>query len=110
MLAIGIERIEAHNLALRQRFYAALADVAPLRLVSPPPGPLATALVAATLPPDVDSRLLRTRMHDRHRIVLKMAEKRWFNGIRFSPHLFNVEGDVDMAMAALKVELKDWIA
>jgi selenocysteine lyase/cysteine desulfurase len=110
ILAIGVGRIEAHNLALRQKFYASLADVPSLRLVSPPPGPLATALVAAALPPEIDSKLMRMRMHDRHRIVLKMAEKRWFNGIRFSPHLFNVEGDVDLAMAALRVELKDWIA
>ena len=94
MLAIGLQQVESHNLALRHLFYAALADIASLRLVSPPPGPLATALVAAALPPDVDSKLLRVQLHDGRKIVLKMAEKRWFNGIRFSPHIFNIEADV----------------
>ncbi|MDB5680671.1 MAG: aminotransferase class V-fold PLP-dependent enzyme [Sphingomonas bacterium] len=108
MLAIGMHRVEAHNLALRHLFYAALADIASLQLVSPPPGPLATALVAAALPPGVDSKLMRIRLHDRHRVVLKMAEKRWFNGIRFSPHIFNVEADVGKAMAALRAELGNW--
>jgi selenocysteine lyase/cysteine desulfurase len=89
---------------------AALADMPSLRLVSPPAGRLATALVAAVLPSAVDSRQMRVRMHDRHRVIVKMAEKRWFNGIRFSPHVFNVEADVGIAMAALRAELRDWTA
>jgi selenocysteine lyase/cysteine desulfurase len=108
MLTTGMQRVAAHNLALRHLFYAALADIASLRLVSPPPGPLATALVAAALPAGVDSKLMRIRLHDTHRVVLKMAEKRWFNGIRFSPHIFNVEADVGQAMAALRTELTNW--
>jgi hypothetical protein len=35
-----------------------------------------------------------------------MAEKRWFNGLRFSPHIFNNEGQVDVALSALRTELK----
>jgi selenocysteine lyase/cysteine desulfurase len=105
IMAIGMARIEAHNLALRNLFHAALAGIPALRLVSPPPGPLATALVAVALPPNIDSKLMRVRLHDRHRVVLKMAEKRWFNGIRFSPHIFNGVTDVDKAMAALRTEL-----
>jgi selenocysteine lyase/cysteine desulfurase len=37
-----------------------------------------------------------------------MAEKRWFNGIRFSPHIFNDETQVDAALAALRSELRRW--
>jgi len=110
IFAIGMARIETHNLALRDLFYMALADIPALRLVSPPPGDLATPLVAAALPGNIDSKLMRVRMHDRHRVVIKMAEKRWFNGIRFSPHLFNSEPDVDRAMTALRAELRDWSA
>src|SRR5262249_52453534 len=38
--AIGIRRIETHNLALRNRLFAALQDVPKLRVVSPAPGAL----------------------------------------------------------------------
>ena len=110
IMLIGMARIEAHNLALRDLCYAALANISALRLVSPPPGALATPLVAAALPSNIDSRLMRIRMHDRHRVVIKMAEKRWFNGIRFSPHLFNGSPDIDRAMTALRAELRDWSA
>lgn len=108
--AIGIARIESHNLSLRNRIYSALSNIPSLRLVSPPPGPLATALVAAELPARIDSRIMRQRMRDRHRIILKMAEQRWFNGIRFSPHIFNDEAEVDRAVAALDSEIRAWSA
>lgn len=105
MLAAGIGRVEKHNNALAERIYAGFASIPQLALVSPPPGPLATALVAARLPDAVESGALRLRMRARHRISIKMAEKRWFNGIRFSPHIFNDERQVDIALAALRSEL-----
>ena len=108
MLALGVARVEQHNLALRNRIYGEFARIPELRLVSPPPGPLATALVAAELPAAIDSRLVLKRMHDRHRIIIKMAEKRWFNGIRFSPHIFNTAAEVETALTALRTELANW--
>lgn len=108
ILEIGLPRVEQHNLALAERIYAAFARMPALQLVSPPPGPLATALVAARLPKAVDSQSLRVRMRDRHGISIKMAEKRWFNGIRLSPHIFNDEVQVDKALAALRSELNDF--
>ena len=107
MMAIGMPRVEQHNLALAGRIHAAFAHMAALEIVSPPPGPSATALVAARLPDAMDSRSLRERMRMRHGISIKMAEKRWFNGIRLSPHIFNDEAQVDKALAALASELKD---
>ena len=44
-------------------------------------------------------------MLDRHGVVVKMAEKRWFNGFRLSPHLFNTEDEIDRALAAVRAEL-----
>jgi selenocysteine lyase/cysteine desulfurase len=44
-------------------------------------------------------------MRDRHGIVVKMTEKRWFNGFRLPPHLFNTEDDIDRALAAVRAEL-----
>lgn len=105
LLKIGMARVEQHNLALARRTYAGFTQIPVLKIVSPPPGPLATALVAARLPDSIDSQSLRSRMLDRHGIIIKMAEKRWFNGIRFSPHIFNDERQVKMALAALGTEL-----
>lgn len=105
LTAIGMPRIEQHNIALRNRIHAEFGRMHALALVSPPPGPLATALVAARLPDAIDARTLRERMHDRHRVIIKLAEQRWFNGIRFSPHIFNDEAQVDYGLAALRTEL-----
>ncbi|MEO5960427.1 MAG: aminotransferase class V-fold PLP-dependent enzyme, partial [Opitutaceae bacterium] len=51
--AIGLGRIETHNLALRNRLYAALQGLPKLRVVSAPPGPLASALLTYRLPDDI---------------------------------------------------------
>lgn len=55
-----IAAVERHNIALRNRAYAGLAEIAKLQVVGPPPGPPATALVAARLPADVDSLRVRS--------------------------------------------------
>ena len=98
--------VQSHNLILRNRFHAALSNMTRVRLVSPPPGPVATALIAFTLPDELESVAFRMRMHERHNIMVKSAEKRWFNGLRFSPHVFNTEAEVDRAVAALDQELR----
>jgi selenocysteine lyase/cysteine desulfurase len=108
MKQIGMARVEQHNLALAKRIYAAFARMPGLKLVSPPPGPLATALVAARIPDAVDAKVLRERMHNRHGVIIKMAEKRWLNGIRLSPHIINDEEQVNKALAALADELKNY--
>lgn len=102
----GMASVAAYNLALRNRAYESLAHLPQLRVASASPGdPMATALIAVYLPARVDSSAFRQAMHDRHGVVVKMAEKRWFNGFRLSPHLFNTEGDIDRAMAAIRAEL-----
>lgn len=101
----GMASVEARTLALRNLAYEGLAHIPRLRLVSAAPGPMATALVAAYLPEDVDSRAFRDTLRTRHSVIIKMAEKRWFNGIRLSPHIFNDEADVDRALRAIRREL-----
>jgi selenocysteine lyase/cysteine desulfurase len=97
--------VESHNIALRNRAYAGLKEIPQVEVVSTPPGPLATALVSARLPDDIDSRQVRDTLRQRHGVVIKMVEKRWFNGIRLSPHLFNTERDVDVALRAIRAVL-----
>jgi selenocysteine lyase/cysteine desulfurase len=103
--AIGMDRIEAHDLALRNRLFAALQEVPKIRVVSAPAGPLASGLVTFTLPAEHESRAFQQMMRTKHDVELKMVPKNWLNGIRVSTHLFNTEHDVDRLIAALKREL-----
>jgi selenocysteine lyase/cysteine desulfurase len=101
----GMATVEKKIIELRNRVYAGLSKISGIQVVSPPPGPLATALVAFKLPDSVDSRALRDLLLKKYRIVIKVAEKRWFNGNRISPHIFNTEADVDAAVKAIRTEL-----
>ena len=103
--AIGLDRIESHNLALRKRLHAALQNVSRVRVVSAPSGPLASALLSYMLPDDVKSGALHERLRDKHKIEVKVVPGNWFNGNRISTHLFNSEHDVDALVAALELEL-----
>jgi selenocysteine lyase/cysteine desulfurase len=102
---VGIGRVEGHNLSLRDRLYAGLRSVPKLRVVSAPPGPLASPLLTYRLPADIESAAFHQRMYDRHKIRLKVVPKEWMNGHRVSTHLFNTEAEVDALVAALAVEL-----
>lgn len=101
----GMSSVQARTLSLRNRAYEGLAEIPRLRLASAAPGPIATALVACFLPEDVDSFAFRARLRTGHGVIAKAVEKRWFNGFRLSPHIFNDEGDVDRALAAIRREL-----
>ena len=101
----GMAAVGAHTLALRTRAYEGLTRIPGLRLASAPPGAVATALVAAYLPDAIDSAAFRDVMRVKHQVIVKMAEKRWFNGFRLSPHVFNSAEDVERALAAIRAEL-----
>lgn len=76
-----------------------------LRLASAAPGPVATAMVAAYLPTEIDSFAFRAGLRARHGVIVKSVERRWFNGIRLSPHIFNDKRDVGRALQAIRQEL-----
>jgi selenocysteine lyase/cysteine desulfurase len=101
----GMDAVERRIMALRERVYKGLEGLPALTLASPPPGPLGSGLVAARVPPGIPSDVLRDRLREKHRVMVKMVEKRWFNGIRISAHVFNTEADVDAALEALRIEL-----
>jgi len=101
----GIAQSETQNLRLRNRAYEGLKKITKVRIVSAAPGPLATALVAFRLPDTIDSASFRGTMAAKHRLILKQTEKRWFNGMRISPHIFNTEADIDAALKAIAAEL-----
>ncbi len=101
----GIATSEEHNLRLRNRAYEGLKKISRVQVVSAEPGPLATALVAFRLPDAVDSTAFRNTLGPKYRVILKQTEKRWFNGMRISPHVFNTEADIDAALKAIATEL-----
>lgn len=101
----GIAASEARNVILRNRAYEGLRKIAKVQVVSAPPGPLATALVAFRLPDTVDSSAFRNTMRQKYNLVLKQTEKRWGNGMRISPHVFNTEADIDAALKAIATEI-----
>jgi selenocysteine lyase/cysteine desulfurase len=105
MQDIGMTAVERHDLALRNRAYEQLTQIRKLRILSSPPGPSATAIVACVLPDNIDSMTLRDALLAKYGIIVKMSEKRHFNGFRLSPHILNNEAHVDAALKALRAEV-----
>jgi selenocysteine lyase/cysteine desulfurase len=100
----GMPAVEKRIIQLRDRAYSGLATIPKLQLVSPPPGPLTTALVAFKLPDSISSRAFRDVLLKKYRIVIKVTGK-LFNGNRISPHIFNSEKEIDAAIKAIRTEL-----
>ena len=103
--ATGAAEVERHNVALRNRIYDGLKQIRAVTVVSPAPGPLATPLVSFALPGQIDSVQFRDTLRQKHHIEVKVVPKRWLNGIRLSPHIFNTEKEVDAVLKALRAEL-----
>ena len=103
--ALGMSRIEAHNLALRAALDRRLrAEVPRVRVVSAPAGPLASPLLSFELPSGVKSGDLHPRLRART-VEVKVVPGQWLNGIRISTHHFNDEADIDRLIRALNAEL-----
>jgi len=103
--ARGTASIQQRILELRGHVYRGMKQINTLRVVSPQDGPWASALVACQLPDGVDSRAFMLRLRDKHGIVVKRVEPRFFNGIRLSAHIFNTEAEIDRALNVTREEL-----
>ena len=101
----GMASVAARIAVLRDQAWRGMREIPGLAVVSVPPGFRGTGLVAARLPDAIDSAVFQNALRDKHGVVVKMVEKRWFNGIRLSPHIFNTEADVDRALSAIRTEL-----
>jgi selenocysteine lyase/cysteine desulfurase len=102
----GVRSIEARNMALRDRAYRGLKQLPGVRMMSPEAGPLTTAIVSFALPAELQVRKLFDALLAKHNVQLRGIGKRFFNGLRLSPHVFNTEADIDAALRALRAELK----
>jgi selenocysteine lyase/cysteine desulfurase len=101
----GIADVERRVLALRNHAWRAFSSLPDVRMASPPPGPLASGLVAIRLPAEVEARPFLRRLRERHHVVARAIPGEPFNGLRFSPHIFNTMAEIDAAAAGLRAEL-----
>ena len=99
----GIGPSEAKNLILRNRAYEGLTKIAGARVLSAPPGPLATALITFRLPDGVDNMPFFAAMRNKYNVILRGIPK--LKAMRLSPHVFNTEADIDAALKAIASEL-----
>jgi selenocysteine lyase/cysteine desulfurase len=76
-----------------------------LTIVSPPAGPLASPMLACLLPDRIDKVAFNRMLYDKHKLSIRATHKQWFNGIRFSCHIFNTEKEVDFAADVVRKEL-----
>ena len=106
LYTVGINKVEEHNLAIRNRLYNALRDVPNMTIVSPPPGKLASPMLALLLAEKFPRQKFVTMLLEKHNIAIRPTHPEFgFNGIRFSMHVFNTEKDVDRSAEILKKEL-----
>jgi selenocysteine lyase/cysteine desulfurase len=110
---LGRDRIEARGreLAARVRSHLGRMDV---EVLTPPEAELSASIVTCALPPRVDAGVVRARMREEHRVMVKRAQGTFafceepdlpasdYNAIRFSTHVFNDELQVDRAMEAFR--------
>ena len=104
--ATGIDKVESHNMSLRNRLYERLRKVPNLTIVSPPPGPLASPMLTCLLSDKFDRQTFVKMLLDKHKLSIRPTHKEFgFNGIRFSIHIFNTSNEVDHAADILAKEL-----
>lgn len=103
--AIGLDRIEQHNRALRTELYDALSQLSQVRIEAPRDGAMGSGNLAFCLPDDVDPHALRRNLLMRHKIYIRVVELSGFLGLRASVHLYNNSEDIEALVTALHAEL-----
>lgn len=103
---VGMEETEQKNLSLRNRLYHSLLREPKLNIQGPPPGSMASPLLSCRLPENIDAGKFSSLFLETHRISFRPVHKKWFNGIRFSLHVFNTEKQVDDVAEIIKRELR----
>ncbi len=102
----GIDTVEKHNLALRERLREKLTGIDKLNLISPPAGPLASPMLTGILPESIKRAAFVKMLLDKHNLSIRPTHPEFgFNGIRFCAHIFNTEKDVDLAATIVRSEL-----
>ena len=106
LITSGINKIEAHNLMLRNKLYEGLSGCKDLTIVSPEPGSSASQLLLFRLNETIESTAFSAMLLEKHNLSVRAVHKQSFNGIRFSLHTFNTEKDVEFAVKTVRKELE----
>src|SRR5690606_21277170 len=104
MQALGPERIEAHNAALRAELHERLSRLNQVHIPAPADGPLTSANLAFCLP-DADIHAVRRNLVLRHKIYIRTVELAGFTALRASLHAYNGSDDVQRLVDALREAL-----
>jgi selenocysteine lyase/cysteine desulfurase len=104
--SIGIEKIEEHNLSIRDRLYTRVKKLPNVTVVSPSSGPLSSPMLTLVLPEKIEKVTFVKMLLEKHKLCIRPTHKEFgFNGIRFSMHIFNTASEVDFAADVLQKEL-----
>ena len=103
--SVGMTKVEEHNLSLRNRLYGQLSSIPKLKIMSPAAGPLASPMLACVIPDSIERTSFVRMLLDKHKLSIRPTHKQWFNGIRFSCHIFNTVKEIDFAADVLHKEL-----
>ena len=99
-LAVGIERVLAHDLALATRLREGLESL-DAEILTPPEDDRRIGIVTARFP-GKDGEAVAARLNERGIVVSPR-----FGSTRFSTHVFNDENDIDVALEATAAVLAD---
>lgn len=104
--SIGINKIEDHNLTLRNRLYGKLKDLSNAIILSPSEGSLSSPILTLELKDTFERTSFAKMLLDKYKLCIRATHKEFgFNGIRFSVHIFNTENEIDFASEILNKEL-----
>ncbi|MBY0477727.1 MAG: aminotransferase class V-fold PLP-dependent enzyme [Chitinophagaceae bacterium] len=104
--SIGLNKIEEHNLVLRNRLYGSLIDLKNVTILSPEKDSLASPMLTLLLSDRFESTSFVKMLLDKYKISIRPTHKEFgFNGIRFSVHIFNTEKEIDFASEVMHKEL-----
>jgi selenocysteine lyase/cysteine desulfurase len=98
---IGRGAIEARSRALAQRLIARLADIRGVTMWTSRE-PARSAAIVTFKPGTLDPAALAATLYQKERIACTGRGGADRPGIRFSPHFFNTEAEVDRAAAAVR--------
>jgi selenocysteine lyase/cysteine desulfurase len=100
--SVGISKIEEHNMLLRARLYKHLSGMKNLTMMSPISGPGAGPMLACQLPDKLEKVAFSMMLYEKYKLSIRPTHKQWFNGIRFSIHIFNNEKEIDYTAEVMR--------
>ncbi len=95
LMGIGVEAIRAHNLSLADRLWEGLEGLGG-QVLSPPKAQERTSIITARFPGHNQGEIARCLNEERVIVSPRLGS------VRFSPHLYNTEEDIERALEVLE--------